>query len=1372
MKRYLLHFTILFLFFKGFSQTTASSFLELKIDGVSFSKKTNVIFEDKLGFLWLGTNNGLYRYDGHSLNENVFNVFDENSIPNNNINSIIEDDFGNLWLGSESYLIVYNRKQNIFKGFYKNKSSKILGKSANGTIWAFVQKVGLIKIKSNNKIEAVTLDSNINYKKNNAENQIAGATIYSYLQDDFGRNWFTSSKGVFILDESETIINSSLNDILLTLNKGKNNTLIASTENEIKVLKYFKNTTDLKILETYNSSHFFKNENITYNINSCSTENKGDVIWVGTNNGLLKGEIGINGYQFSLFKTYLQKKQNLSNQINASLIDRYNNLWVGTQKGVNKLIGKANIFQEVSINTDLANVFATSILPENKNQILVGFRNKGLYRYNFKNKTAKNLFNATGEVSFLKIDSRNKLLFLAAGNKLLKAENYSPKNSEITLDTIKKYSHPIKDVLIVNESSIWVGMWSKGIDIVVNREKTLFEKKVISTLANNNVFVMHLDKKQNIWIGTRGEGLFKVNIKNETIKHFTPSLKNGLSSNAILCIKETKDGNICIGTRGGGLNIYGETKTDQIKIYNKNNGLLSGTICSIEEDKKGNLWLSTLAGISHLDLSTQKIKNFAADEGVNHRQFTFNVQSSFQDHLFFGCLGGFYIVNTNNFKETSLLANTVITDFSIFGNAVNDSLIQKNNAIIKHKLRNNEAVELPHNQNNLVIKFSSLDFTSPSKNKFAYKLEGVNDFWLNTDATNRNANYNNLAPGTYTFKVKSTNSDGVWNDKPAQLTFAITPPIWKSNTAFLFYAILGVFSIWLAWYLIKNWYRLKKTLVAETVSREKDKELHKMKMTFFTDVSHELRTPLALIQGTIEKVVKEKKFELNPMSSQRIYNNTLRMQRLINQMLDIRKFDEGKLKLNISKNDILTDIKIIKNAFNDFAKIYEIKYELNTSLTEANGWYDVDILEKILFNLLSNAFKYTKEKGEITLNVELIKEFNSKKEFGKLQKGKYIKCLVRDNGVGIPEKDLDRIFDRYYQATKTYTNQIPGTGIGMELVQKLVERHHGFISVASVENVFTEFVFYLPLDKNKYRKSELLEKGMPLKKNFIKKSEYQVIEEVSSEFDAKSKAKNSNKPKILIVEDNPDLRQMLKEELSNSYYIIEAENGQVGYNMVLKEKPQLVISDVLMPIEDGISMLKRLKNNVEVNNIPVFMLTAKTANETKIECVSLGAEDYIEKPFSLEFVKWKVKNALVTRKILKEKFSKVITAKPSEVQIESRDEKFVKKLIKIIEDNIDDNLLSVEFLALEVGMSRANLYRKLQVIVNDTPVNFIKKIKLKRAAQLLERGDLYISEIAYMTGFNNQKYFSKCFSKEYNMNPTQYVKKYASSKSSNSIQDL
>lgn len=337
----------------------------------------------------------------------------------------------------------------------------------------------------------------------------------------------------------------------------------------------------------------------------------------------------------------------------------------------------------------------------------------------------------------------------------------------------------------------------------------------------------------------------------------------------------------------------------------------------------------------------------------------------------------------------------------------------------------------------------------------------------------------------------------------------------------------------------------------------------------------------------------------------------------------------------------------------------------------------------------------------------------------------------------------------------------------MELVQKLVERHHGHIEVQSTENVFTEFTFYLPINKQTYPKKERVDTRIPLTKNFIKNSEYQVIEEITQEFDQRSHKNLPKKSKILLVEDNDELRQMVKDELSRDYDIVEAINGKEGYEVCIAQKPDLIICDILMPVTDGISMLKMLKSNNATQSIPVFMLTAKNSPETKIECLSLGADDYIEKPFSLEFVKWKVKNCFDTRKLLKDTYSKVVTGAPSETEYTSNDEKFIASLVNVIEKYMDDNALSVEFLASEIGMSRANLYRKLQSINNETPVNFIKKIRLQRAAQLLRNKNIYISEVAYMTGFSNQKYFSKCFQKEYGISPRNYAKSQAENNSNN-----
>ena len=1333
-------------------------FHSLNIDGIPFSKKTNVVFEDHLGFLWLGTDSGLYRYDGHSLVENRYDVFDEKSIPNNSINSIVEDDQGNLWIGSESYLIYYNRQSNSFKGYYKNNTSKILGKSLDGTIWVNLRNTGIVKVIPDEKEENIGFETQFNYKQKNSI-WAKDKRINHFCEDIFGRKWFASPKGILVLDKANTLNETGFLSDTALLVISENNTFIAATNEGIFVLGYRKGDFQLEILETYTS--FTKNGTIRPEFTSISIEKESGTLWVGNQLGLYKGTREDNLYKFeTVGNANTKKRGSVENKINSTAIDSYNNLWIATNKDIKKHIGRNSIFEYTAVDETLNNSFAQSLFKENSEEMLLTLNKNGLYRYNLVSNT-NTLLLATEETHcFVKTDFEQKEILVGVGELLLTSKNYRSGKDPIEFDTIKRFHKSLRDIVTLNNNEIWVGLWGGGIDIVGSTKNISdFKNKAISLLLGKNVSVMHLDKSQNIWIGTRGDGLYKINLIKEEIKIFNPDIEKGLSSNAILSLLETEGGDIWIGTRGGGLNLY-DGQEHTIKSFGKKQGLISTTVSSIEKDQSGNLWISTRNGISRFDKKEEKFVNFGMEDGVTESYFMFNSYTSDIDGtLYFGCPGGFYTVHAKNYKKAFQAPETIITNFTILSDQPDGQYAENQRST--NEFINDEHKQLPYNKNNIAIEFSSLDFTAPSKNEYAYMLEGINDSWHYTKASNRNANYNNLPPGKYTFKVKSSNSDGVWSTTPTAFGFEIIPPYWKSNLAYFTYFLFLAVCIYIATLLVQRWYKLKKKLVAETVSREKDNEMNRMKMVFFTDISHELRTPLSLILGTIEKVVKEKKFTLNPITSQRIYNNTLRMHRLINQIMDIRKFDEGKFKLHISKNNIVKDISIIKNAFNDFAKIYDIEYNFLSKEELIKGWYDVDILEKILFNLLSNAFKYTPKQGKITVSLEFADENDDTMGSMQLKKNTYIKCSVKDNGIGIPKEDLGHIFDRYYQATKKYSNQIPGTGIGMELVHKLVERHHGAIRVESEENVFTEFTFYLPINKNAYHKKERTNTGKPLTKSYIHNSEFQVIEEVASTFDTESNIINSGKPKVLIVEDNEDLRSMVKDELKKDFNVFEAANGAEGYQSCIEEKPQLVVCDILMPIEDGISMLKRLKENEETKTIPIFMLTAKSSEETKIKCLSLGADDYIEKPFSLEFVKWKVKNALLSRKELKAKYSKIITAEPTDIEIDSNEERFIKKLIQIIENSMDDSLLSVEYLASEVGMSRANLYRKLQVINGETPVNFIKKIRLKRAAQLLKKNKMYISEVAYMTGFNNQKYFSKCFAKEFGTSPTKYVKQFS-----------
>jgi len=1372
----LLKYKIIFLHFLNtllcFSQQEKSSFNDLTIQGIPFNKKVNTLFLDSIGFLWIGTNTGLYRYDGYNLTEYQNNVFDPSSLTNNSINSIIEDNNKNLWIGSESFLIYFDRNQDKFKGYYRNNTSVVLRKTSEGKILANVRNTGLIFIEPDKLIENIKFDSQINYE--NIKSLLKfDKKINTIVEDSFKRYWAGTSKGIFFITKKDKFIQTNFKEEVMAMNTLSNNQIAVATNNGFYILQYNKTDTNLEILETY--PNFMSSLDTQGNVSSMILGANKHELWIGTTDGLIKAVRNNNKYHFYLFSNDSSNKNILSNQISSTVIDKYGNFWVGSSKGVTKQIARTALFDFNNLGSFLnfKNATINSLLYLSGNDNFIG-TSQGLFKYNSKTNTFKKI----EIVSDSKIDIINKLyynytkteLLICTNTSIYQSIDFKNNSNKLTLKKIKAYNKQITDVAIINNKEIWVGLWDGGIDIInIENPLSKFKKNIVSRLANSHISVLLFTKDFNLWIGTRGESIFKVDLNNESFEQYIPN-KEGLTSKAILSIYEDRKNNIWLGTRGGGLNLY-HKKANTFTNFNSVKGLIPKTIASIKEDQNGTIWMSTQDGLARLDVLKKKFTPFGIEDGILDVEFVFNTSSSNRGNniLYFATTNGFYTVHPNLFKQKLKVPSTVITSFSTLSAENKNQPNAELNNFNKTNYNSNEPIVLPYNKNNIAINFSSLDLTSPRKNEYSYILEGLNSYWVYTNASNRNANYNNLPPGSYTFKVKSSNSDGIWNETPTTLKFTITPPFWKSTFAYFVYWIIILALIYFGYILIKRWYNLKNNLVKETISREKDNEFNNMKMVFFTDISHELRTPLSLILGTIEKVINDKKFTLSPLTSQRIYNNTLRMLRLINQIMDIRKFDEGKLKLTISKNNIVKDISIIKNSFNDFAKIYEIKYEFISSESEIKGWYDVDILEKILFNILSNAFKFTQKNGIITVHLALAIPEDLDPLILDIRENKFIKCSVRDNGNGIPEKDLEHIFDRYYQSTKNHSNHIPGTGIGMELVHKLIERHHGYIMVESKENVYTEFTFYLPINKNRFLKSERINSSMPLNKSFIQNSEFQVIEEVSSEFDTKIYSKNNSNPKILLVEDNIEVRTMLKEELIDDYNIIEASNGHEGYEMIVKEKPFLIISDILMPVEDGISMLKRVKENKEINTIPIFMLTAKTSAESKIDCLSLGADDYIEKPFSLEFVKWKIKNIILSRKELKERYSKVITSEPSEIEIDSNDEKFIKKLIKIIENSMDDNLLSVEYLASEIGMSRANLYRKVQAIINDTPVNFIKTIRLKRAAQLLKKNELYLSEIAYMTGFNNQKYFGKCFQKEFKMSPTEYIKKFADEKDTNSI---
>ncbi|TRX59167.1 response regulator [Fulvivirga sp. M361] len=1328
-------------------------FHELNASGIPFNKRVNTLYEDSFGFLWIGTNTGLYCYDGHTLKPFKFNVFDDNSIPNNTINSIVEDSDKNLWIGTESFLVFFDRRYEQFRNYHRDSYTRCMIEGNDGTIWGTISRTGIFRINPADSKDKATFETRFQHIIPSGTNKNEINALY---EDNFGRQWVATSKGVSLLGPDFQQRSTGFQKDTRLIIAGGNNTLLVATNAGIYRLGYTKSADHLEVLESY--TDFLSPHKPQVDITSMTIDNN-STLWVGTNHGLYQGRRINNRYKWGLFSKHEQTEGSLlSNRISSLVVDRFGNLWIGSGRGVNKLTDRNSFYQFLPIDEkvpSIPNHSVNSILKEGPNVLWVG-TNSGVYKYNLKRNTYHKLSHLNHRVTCIRPNYKRDGLLIGSYRNLYEVKKHRTAALQVTL--VKNEYAGVMDIVQINDNETWLGLWVGGIDIINNTNKlSPFKKQLIARLKNCHVSTLLYDSHGSLWIGTRGKGLFRVDLLNETFDEIKPSRKSGLYSNAILCLREDKNGNIWIGTRGGGLSFF-DHKDQRFITFTEKDGLPSSTVSSIEIASNGSTWISTGNGLAVYNHENQVFTSFGVSDGVIESDFKYNSSTSgiAGDYLFFGGTNGVHQIKNKAYKRKRLLPLTIISSFKLLAQTPpkgSEESVIKEKSIYVSPLGSGSIV-IPYSQNNISISFSSLDLTSPGKNEYAYRLKEVKDYWTYTTAENRYANYNDLAPGSYTFEVKSSNSDGVWNHDPAIVTFTVEPPYWRTGWAYLIYTILILAMLTVAIVLSIRWYQLKQNLLKETISHEKDKQHHQMKMVYFTDISHELRTPLTLVQGTIEKVIREKNYKLGPITAQRIFNNSKRMNRLIDQIMDIRKHDVGEFKLAVKKQDVIAGIHKIKNAFNDLAHMHDIEYLLKSHHTMIRAWFDFEVLEKILFNLLSNAFKYTPEKGKIEIKVEEVTDHKIIATESSLKKGQYMKCTVRDNGIGIPEADLPYIFDRYYQSTKLPTHQVPGTGIGMELVQKLVELHYGTISVTSVENEFSEFIFYLPIEKEHYKKKE----RQKHQKNYESDQVLHRPDESLETLTTSAYNGKRNAAKILIVEDNKEVQQMVSEELAVDYHIITAVNGAEGFETACIEKPDLIISDILMPVEDGVSLLKKLKQQPDLKHTPVFMLTARDSEEVRIQCTGLGADDFIEKPFSLEFLKWKVRNTLVTRRELKEKYSRVITAEPSMVNEESHDEKFIRRLVTIIESSIDDHLLSVEYLASEAGMSRANLYRKVQQILKETPVNLIKQIRLKRAAQLMQDGSLYISEIAYMTGFKNQKYFSRCFQKHYDMSPTEFMK--------------
>ena len=1351
-----------------FSQRLEVKFKHLTTEhGLSQNQVTS-IYQDKLGLLWFGTQDGLNLYDGYKFTVFRHKPGNENSLPDYAINTICETDTGIFWIGTREGFSRFDLHNGTFKNFSHTENNP--NSLIDNIVWNIIEgSDGNLWIATRNGLSRYDplKDKFNNYKYNpDSKNSLSGNFVFSLVEDKLKQIWIGGKGGLDMYDPvTDRISNFRLfadkpNDVLLngiTALYAKNDTLWIGSYSGL----YSTNIKEIKSGNVVFKKHI--SEDLHFSIRSIFVDDKGTV-WAGS------VETGLIRYFPSTGKKIVYESSSdpgsLSEPYIVSLLmDKSGVLWIGTySSGLNKFNTFSEEIKTLKLNysDEIYGSEITSLLEDDKNNLWIGTGTGNIIRLSDQHSdqpSAKTLISSNEKRSFfggveiriLLQDKKGKIWAGTFGNGL-----YCIDPSTFSIEHFKRRDNPdnflnsdfIHSVYESSDGTLWFGTGAGGLTEYNPETKSIKIYKNNpsdkNSLSTNEVSAIHEDAKGFIWAGTTTGGLNRFDRSTGIFKRFEHKAGDlsSLSSNRIICICMDRNSVLWVGTFGGGLNRW-DPDSNSFIHYSTDDGLPSNIIYSVVQDNSGIFWISTDKGISMFNPDLNTFKNFDANDGLQGNEFIQNCgfYSSEDQHIYFGGTKGLNIINPRQLINENRHANIVFTDLRIF----NKPVTAGNDKDVKENILYANEIILTHDRNFFTFEFASLDYNNPEKNQYAYMLEGFNADWI-YNSNQHQATFTNLDPGEYTFHVKATNSSGVWNENIKSIKVILLPPWWQTWWAYGLYGLFFLTIIYsLRQYEMKR-VQLRNELQIKDFESKKLKEVDQLKSHFFANISHEFRTPLTLIIGLLQKNKTEDKSEKEIRDIETMNRNAQRLLQLINQLLELSKIEAGKSKLSLTENDIIIFVKRILASFASYAEKKKLKLLFNGKDVNAdsgiviNIYFDKDKMEKIISNLISNAVKYTPDGNEIEVKVAAI---NS-----------YVLINVINTGITISPADQIHLFERYYKVHKAESGLFEGTGIGLALVKELVEMHKGSIKVTSEYDV-TEFSIQLPSDKSVFSEDDFIIEKPDDQPEFLYTDINSVIKNAEVQTES-AEGKNSVKPIVLIVEDHNDLRKYISETLSDNFTIIESQNGKEGILKADDIIPDLIISDVMMPEMDGYTFCKKIKSNEKTNHIPVILLTAKASTEDKLEGLELGADDYIVKPFNNEELKLRVKNLISTREQLRQKFTSEMILKPAEVVVPSTQVQFIEKLKTVIEENLESESFGVDSLSEKMGMSRSQLHRKLKAITNQTTTEFIRNFRLQRAAQLIMQDAGSMAEIAYKVGFNSQAYFNKSFQELFGCSPTEY----------------
>lgn len=1312
-------------------------------DGLS-NNSVNTICKDRDGFMWFGTTTGLNRYDGYTFKIYQHAENDPGSLPDNYITDIVEMPDGRFWVNTGRGYVLFDKEQDCFitdvTGFMKN-------------------------LESGGVPEQVFVD-----REGNTCLSVAGEGCYRYKEG--GKRLFFSYVEHSLPEHGVTQIAECSDGLLLIYNTG----LLVCLDRATLAIKWQSDEIKKYIPagKTIEFSLFVDRDN-------C--------IWAYSLMGIWAYDCGTKSWRTDLTAIWSSRPDVI---IHAVAQDIEGRIWVGKDyDGIDVLEKETGKVTSLVAHDDngrsLPHNTIYDLYADRDGIMWVGTYKKGVSYY------SESIFKFNmyewGDITCIEQADENRLWLGTNDHGILLWNRSTGKAEPFWRDAEGQLPNPVVSMLKSKDGKLWVGTFNGGLYCMNGSQIRSYKEGVGNALASNNVWALVEDDKGRIWIASLGGGLQCLEPVSGTFETYTSS-NSALLENNVTSLCWVDNNTLFFGTANQGVGMM-DMRTREIKkiqgqsgnvklsndavnhVYKDSRGLVwiatreglnvydtrrhvfldlspvaeakGNFIAAITEDQERNMWVSTSRKVIRVTVASDgkgsclfDSRAYNSEDGLQNCDF--NQRSIKTLHNGIIAIGGLYGVNVfapDHIRYNKMLPNVMFTGLSLFDEAVKVGQSYGGRVLIEKELNDVENVEFDYKQNIFSVSFASDNYNLPEKTQYMYKLEGFNNDWLTLPLGVHNVTFTNLAPGKYVLRVKAINSDGYVGIKEATLGIVVNPPFWMSWWAYLLYAVGLVIVLFLARYRMLKREREKFHLQQIENEVAKNEEINNMKFRFFTNVSHELRTPLTLIISPLEGMLKETTDELQSTRLQLMYRNAQRLLHLVNQLLDFRKGEMSTHQLSLSEGDIISYVHSVCNSFLLMADKKHIQFSFFSGIDTFSMAFDADKVGKIVMNLLSNAFKFTPEGGRVTVMIEHVAGTPD-----------ILEIKIADTGIGISDVDKEHIFERFYQAGHKGVEETTGNGIGLSLVRDFVTLHEGEVKVFDNIGMGSVFVIQFPVKHVETQVQLPEETGMPAGDE----------EDKEMKEEAREETERKNFPLLLIVDDNEDFRIFMRYSLELQYRVKLAVNGKEAWEMMQEELPDLVISDVMMPQMDGNELCRLIKQDKRTAHIPVILLTARQNTEAKLEGLQTGADDYVTKPFNMTILVLRIRK-LIELSRYHRVTQGMIDPAPSEIVITSLDEKLIEKAIKYVEDNMSRTELSVEELSRELGMSRVHLYKKLLQITGKTPIEFIRVIRLKRAAQLLRESQLHVSEVAFEVGFNNPKYFSRYFKDEFGVLPSVYQEK-------------